>query len=210
MSYSPNIPQATDDPSQSQPQILANFQQINTQYGTGAGLLGDHVALTASSNNGKHNKVSWIDQTAALPIVPGSNQVVAFAITNSGITMPYYVRDTISSATTLFPLAPIKAYASFQSLAASGNITPFDSFNVTGPIVQTNGTPTTFTINLTNACRTTTYGVTFSINLTGVLLSSGQYPGYTTPANNQVILSIPFNNPALTPLRNITITIMET
>ncbi len=58
MTYYPNIPQATDVPSQSQPLILSNFQQLNIQYGTS----GDHVPFTALSNNGQHDMVTFVPQ----------------------------------------------------------------------------------------------------------------------------------------------------
>lgn len=145
MTYSPNIPQATDDPSQSQSLILQNFQQINSQYGT----LGDHVAFTAASNNGKHNKATLINQVSQ----PTSlvNEVVVYSNTQSGITDPYYVRDNLS---TVFPLAPIKAFATFQN--AAGAITPLNSWNIT----SINNAAGTITITMTRACKTaSSYGV---------------------------------------------------
>jgi len=161
MTYSPNIPQAADNPSQSQPLISANFQQLNTQFGTNlaTGASGDHVLFTASSGNGKHERVTLLDQSGAIAAVKQAaiNQVLIYGKTVSGVTMPYYTRDNIALATTEFPLAPIKAYASFTTLGAGGNITPSDSFNINNPIVQTGTNLWNFT--LTNACRTTTYGV---------------------------------------------------
>lgn len=211
MTYNPNIPQATDNPSNSQSQILANFQQLNMQYGTA----GDHVPFTASTNNGKHNSVTWLDQTAQLPIVPVANELIAYGITKSGVTMPYYVRDSISSATTQFPLAPIKAYASFLSINAGGmqNITPLDSFNIAPAgapvIVQQSGSPTTFTITLINPCRTTTYGVSFIPNLAGVAISlSSGFTGYSITSTSVFVLTIPFIG--VPPARLITVMVLET
>jgi len=48
MVYLPNIPQPNDKPSKSQSQILGNFGELNTQFGT------EHVALNAASGNGQH------------------------------------------------------------------------------------------------------------------------------------------------------------
>jgi hypothetical protein len=197
MSYTPNIPQATDDPSESQPLILANFQQLNTQYGTA----GDHVEWTASSNNGKHKKVTWIDQSASPPSA-GLNEMVAYAITQSGITMPYYKRDNVA---TVFPLAPIKAYASFTSITGGGtqNITPDDFFNITSPIVQTGG-GLDFAITLTQACRTSNYGVLFFSNSpTNVGLGFG----YTISTSSLFHITSPYN--ALT-ARRMTVIVLET
>lgn len=59
MSYNPNIPQATDYIDESQPQLLANFQQLNTLYD------GDHYAFNDGTGNaGLHQKVTSPDQTA--------------------------------------------------------------------------------------------------------------------------------------------------
>ena len=58
MVYDPNIPQPADALSDSQADIQENFAQLNTQFGE------DHVSLTSGSNNGKHNKSTYIEQTA--------------------------------------------------------------------------------------------------------------------------------------------------
>ncbi len=59
MTFNPNIPQPTDSPAtDSQPQFLTNFQQLNTQFSQ------NHVALTALADNGKHTYVTLIDQGA--------------------------------------------------------------------------------------------------------------------------------------------------
>lgn len=51
MPYHPQIPAASDDPSDSQSQILDNFGSLNTQFGI------NHTVLTASSNIGMHTKL---------------------------------------------------------------------------------------------------------------------------------------------------------
>jgi hypothetical protein len=168
MSYTPNIPQATDDPSASQPLILANFQQLNSQYGTA----GDHVPFTASSNNGTHNKVTWLDQHLAPPS-SGLSQVVAYSSTTSFITYPYYKRDTLA---TVFPLSPIKSMARFQVIAVDGPINPqansFFNIGSVGSIVQSGGR-TIFTVNLTEACRTQAYIVTPYTNQANAFFNIG-------------------------------------
>lgn len=57
MTYNPNIPQPSDIPSQSQGEILTNFQQLNTVFDV------DHVAFNDSnaSNRGKHDKSTYIE-----------------------------------------------------------------------------------------------------------------------------------------------------
>lgn len=58
MTYNPNIPQPIDDMSVSQGDLLTNFGDLNTVYGSS----GDHVALDAASNRGKHKKVTFVSQ----------------------------------------------------------------------------------------------------------------------------------------------------
>lgn len=53
MTYNATIPQSTDLISSSQPQILENFTQLNTQFSV------DHTALTAVSNNGDHIQLTF-------------------------------------------------------------------------------------------------------------------------------------------------------
>lgn len=52
MTYSPNIPQATDVPSQSQGQLLTNFTALNTVFAV------DHLAFNAV-DGGEHQQVTF-------------------------------------------------------------------------------------------------------------------------------------------------------
>lgn len=53
MAYDPNIPQPNDDLDDSQGDLLANFQQLDTSFGI------DHYAYSNGTvNNGKHNTVT--------------------------------------------------------------------------------------------------------------------------------------------------------
>ena len=60
MTFNPNIPQSTDQPSQSQSQFLTNFQQVNTVFGA------NHVSLVDATvaNRGKHNIVVMPQQAS--------------------------------------------------------------------------------------------------------------------------------------------------
>lgn len=51
MPYHPTIPQATDDPSNSQADILDNFGKINADFSI------NHVPLTSGGNQGQHTKI---------------------------------------------------------------------------------------------------------------------------------------------------------
>jgi len=59
--YNPNIPQPGDLISNSQPQILGNFDQLNTQFGI------DHVAFNTGSGNG-----TGYHKVISIPVVQGS------------------------------------------------------------------------------------------------------------------------------------------
>lgn len=151
MTYNPNIPAANDVLSDSQGQIQGNFQRADSSFGT------DHYEFSnLTTNNGKHKKVTWLDQSAAIPAAE-PNAVLAYANTQSAITMPYYKRDNLA---TVFPLAPIKAYATF---ALTGAPKPYlavidDGFNVATITISAPGSGTA-TIALSNPMRTITYGV---------------------------------------------------
>lgn len=57
--YTPNIPASSDRPSQSQGQILNNFQTLESTYGI------DHYPFTdATVNQGKHKKVTFPAQAS--------------------------------------------------------------------------------------------------------------------------------------------------
>lgn len=66
MAYTVNIPQPNDKLSSSQPQILQNFQALNTYTSV------DHVALNAA-NQGKHKTATF--PTAAAPAAAGAAEV---------------------------------------------------------------------------------------------------------------------------------------
>lgn len=54
MAYKNNVPQPGDSPAtDSQPDFLENFSQLDSQYGTA----GDHVAFSAGADNGLHKKI---------------------------------------------------------------------------------------------------------------------------------------------------------
>ena len=57
MSYNADIPQANDDPSQSQGQLLSNFQTLNTFLSV------NHVALN-DGDQGKHKFVQFPEQSS--------------------------------------------------------------------------------------------------------------------------------------------------
>jgi len=92
MAYNNNIPQATDNLSQSQADLLANFAALDSQYGSS----GDHVAFSAVSNNGKHKKSTYVVQGSD----PGSSatEAVVYSKTSSGSSELFLQRDAVATA----------------------------------------------------------------------------------------------------------------
>ena len=82
--YNPSIPMATDLISNSQSQILANFGQLNTQFGV------DHIPFNTGSGNGDgtHKKITFDNAPTeptptgtisnVFPLLVGSNQELFF------------------------------------------------------------------------------------------------------------------------------------
>ncbi len=162
--YTPNIPQPGDNPSDSQDQILENFQTLQTLYGTS----GDHYSWTNTNppESTKHAKVT----TPGLPTAtapgnvlpaPTSGNCSYFGQTRGSQTYPYIARDglaPVAPLTNIWPLLPIKAYANI-AITSTTTAVLNDSFNITSVTVATVAAVQNITINITNAMRTNTYGV---------------------------------------------------
>lgn len=68
MTFNPNIPLGNDNLSTSQGQILANFSQLNTQFGV------DHIPFNTGSGNGDgtHKKVTFNAPPSPIPTPTGT------------------------------------------------------------------------------------------------------------------------------------------
>lgn len=89
MAYNNAIPQASDKPSASQPQILANFAAIKTLIDI------DHVTFDVAGQ-GKHNKISMPVQTATPAIVAGENCIYNKAYATTAKNTSYIRNQTFS------------------------------------------------------------------------------------------------------------------
>lgn len=76
MTYNPNIPQASDDPGQSQSQMLTNFGKIASSMAV------NHVPLTSGGFNGFHTKVQFPDGISEP--APTGTESILFPFTVSG------------------------------------------------------------------------------------------------------------------------------
>lgn len=135
MTYQPGIPLPSTDMSESQQDLLDNFTQLNTQFGN------DHVAFDETSNNGKHNKATMLEQAtpATNPsLVPAENELIMYAAEDNDMNTELYIRQhgkTASQFTkdgSVFVGAVPAAAVNFTPLGAVGACTMQSNYNVFG------------------------------------------------------------------------------
>lgn len=180
--YTTNIPQATDNPSVSQGQLLQNFQTLNSTYGTS----GDHYAWddTNATEQAKHAKVTLPGLPTANPPgnalpTPLAGNCAIFGQTINSQTTPYVVRDGLAPTApygNIWPLLPIKAFATFLANPTGATVSLVSNFNVTSVTISGNFV----TVNFTNAMRTTTYGVLAFGNNGGLNINVTSYKSTAT------------------------------
>lgn len=136
--YTPGTPNATDTIPATQQPIQNNFLSINQQYGgPGAGLLGDHVPLTAGSNNGRHNQVGLVTQT--LPASLSSGPILAAqAVTISSVNKDelWIVPTTGQASNIQLTNVRIGTGTSTGAAPGGGTFTSFWSFLPGGNIIM--------------------------------------------------------------------------
>ena len=92
MAYNSDIPQSTDDPSQSQGQILANFQELNTFTAV------NHVALN-DGDQGKHKFLQMPEQASAPST--GANEGGLYTKEVSGTTQLFFREESLITVITV-------------------------------------------------------------------------------------------------------------
>jgi hypothetical protein len=144
MSYNNAIPQAGDNPSQSQSEILANFQQLD------ACIAVNHVQLTDASQ-GKHKFMQMPEQSAAP--TTAANEGALYTKETSAITELFFRRESDGSE--------LQMTGAF-SAATNGYITfPGGLIMQWGNAASlSNGSTVTFPIAFASAC----YGVQVTVN----------------------------------------------
>lgn len=88
MSYNSSTPQAADNPSTSQGQILDNFTEISTAFNL------NHGNFNAATQ-GKHTLINFVRQT--LPQSANANEGLLFAALVNGASELYYGRDSTAA-----------------------------------------------------------------------------------------------------------------
>jgi hypothetical protein len=141
MSYHPNIPQANDDPTVSQGQLLDNYGKMNTDFGV------NHVPLTAGANNGFHTLVQF-------PTVLVSDPAV------SGLQSALYPKADVNNIPQLF----------FENLNVVYQLTnlPFVNGTITGVVVGANGLVTSDNHQLATGNQVTIIGVNGVTGINGM------------------------------------------
>jgi len=137
MVYNAGIPAPTDMISNSQAQLLENFAQLNTQFGT------DHVAFNAASNNGNHKKVLLPVPLAVDPAVSGT-QGAFYSKDVAGVAQLFFA----NAATAAKQLTgPIVAASSGSTFLPGGIILKWGSTGIVA-----NGATVTFVSAFPTAC----------------------------------------------------------
>jgi len=190
VAYNRDIPDAPNNPSNDQPKMKENFNNIDTLLAV------DHVSFNAT-NGGFHKQIDFaLKATPAAPLDPVS---VAFTQSSASLTQVQgsattNAQEFYRNALGIYPLSAIRAFGSFVGLAGAGNIVPSNSFNVNGTITQVGGgslTSVTWTVNL-NANTTTTDNATVLIFPSALTFRS---PSYSLVSN---VLTINMTVPSLT------------
>jgi hypothetical protein len=120
MTYNPNIPQSTDIFPNSQPQILTNFTQLNTQFTV------EHDALTGPAD-GKHKYVTLQQGIGPAPV--GTDAILCQQLSGLGASKLTYRTSTgtfnVPIGVKVLNQGPIPGGGptNLYDLAATGNFT---------------------------------------------------------------------------------------
>jgi len=90
MPYHPTIPQAGDDPSNSQQDLLDNFGAINTDFSI------NHVPFTSGTLNGYHSKVYFYKPLSADPNLASPISTL-YSKSVSGLTQLFFQNGSLAS-----------------------------------------------------------------------------------------------------------------
>lgn len=128
MSYNPNIPQSSDFLSVSQTDLLTNFTQLDDLFGQ------DHEKFSAGSNQGKHNKSTYLEQSTAPSTAANEGALYAKAI--SGITQLFFRDESNGTEHQMTGIVPGQTGTHYGIDLAAGIQLRFGELNVpfVGPI----------------------------------------------------------------------------
>lgn len=118
MTYNASIPQATDDPTISQGQLLTNFGVLNTDFSV------NHQPFTSGNNPGLHTQINF---PIALSGDPGltSPQSSIYPKTSGGNTQLFYQNDSSSSYPTVVQLTGLPIVTTTSGATGYGFQSPW-------------------------------------------------------------------------------------
>jgi hypothetical protein len=149
MTYDPNIPLAADLLSDSQADLLANFGQLNTQFGV------NHVAFNdVSADKGKHKFVQFVRQaTAPATASIGASEIVMYGKADGTDTELYgkMTRDNLLylgmhpvAALTWEPPSTVVPASAFNIASIATTGTGLWTITYTNPVTKPDGSNTNF------------------------------------------------------------------
>ena len=149
ITYTTNIPLASNNPSNDQPNMQVNTNAINSWVQI------DHVGFNAS-NGGEHKQVTFpAETTQGTPSGTSSTLYTAAGVADNTHPTLQYVNANLT-----FPVSLIRAYGAFTG--STGAIEASQSIGVAS-VVRTSTSHYTVTLNA-NVVSSTTYGVFVSTN----------------------------------------------
>lgn len=190
MTFTPNVPVATQSPSQFPPQNGTNFTRVKANFDT-EHVFEDTAPMDATSQ-GVHRQMTMIARLTPVSLPAGTNGIY-YAKTIGGKTLPFYWDGTSEYA-----LAPVRASATWDS---TGTIQPGGSaFNTTVSLFSPGVFDITFTVAIptiypqffltcVNASTIPAWPVILSINQVGSTLKG---------------MRVQFNTANLTPITGFT------
>lgn len=95
--YNPNIPQANDDPTDSQADLLGNFGKLNTDWQV------NHVPLTSGANNGFHTLIKF-PNVVSTPGVSGLQSALYPQLGSSGFPELFFINALKAVQLTSLPV----------------------------------------------------------------------------------------------------------
>lgn len=163
-SYYPTIPQPTDIPANSQPQILSNFGTLNTDFGV------DHLTYTAGVQPGmavpgNHLKITLANVITDPTLLYPVSQIYSKSFgTSNNLNQELYFANTRQSHSQLNNLLPtVKVYGVVKyNGGTSWTLQSTDTLQVNVASIATD--VNTVTINFTTALDYITYSVFFAVN----------------------------------------------
>jgi hypothetical protein len=181
------IPQANDDPSDSQSLLLSNNSSVNAQFGY------DHTALTAGVSNGFHTKVSFSGNNPPIaPNTPAAFESITY--TKAGTADVNSAQLFWQNAQTEFHLSMVRAWGVFNGGGAFP-VTPAQSFNVT-QITQSAAGRYTITL-VSDAVASSDFGV-IAIGQVSAAFTTGSILGIDNRTFNAGVGTFDINSRSLT------------